>query len=765
MRRDDRRLRVGMTAGLATILFTGLTLFAIGGVSEATPATYGIIPSPSVPGGSSVLQSVSCESRTSCVAVGWSQVGTLDQTLVESWNGTVWSIVSSPDQGSGNNALNSVSCSGSLCLAVGYSTGPSYRQTLVESSQSGAAWTIMASPNQSSFDNFLSGVSCASTAFCEAVGTYNVGAQGYGQNLVETWNGSGFSITPSPDYASNGSQYNQGLDGVSCTSSLFCQASGNWYGGPLIEGWNGSTWSIEFSEADSLNFSGVSCTSTVFCAVVGTTIDYSGLGVYQFPWVESWDGTSWTQDPTSGSGQAETVITGVSCTGPHACVLIGTAHPQIGGSTATGIETWNTYPPTDGNWAWTPTPTQGSNDNQFNGISCPDTSDCAMVGYYSNGSADQTLVENGITPAGAAVTGGTPQSTQVGTPYPVGLQATVVDAGDQPLQGVSVTFSAPASGPSGTFANGMTTDTEPTNASGVATSSTFTANNSGGSFSVAATASGVGGQLTYSLTNLAPPTFTSAAGVSFTQGAFGSFTPAAGGTPIPTITETGLLPDGVTFTGGVLSGTPTSAGTFPITFTADNGISPEGTLDFTLTVDDPPTITSASTATFPEQSPGSFTITTSGIPTPSISETGPLPPGVNFTDHHDGTATISGTSAASTVGSHLVTISASNGIGAAADQSFTLTISGLTVTTTSLPPAARGVPYSVQLQADGGVLPFKWKKEAALPKGLKLSSTGLLSGTPNTRLTTGSYPISLQVQDATKRVHQTATATLSLTVG
>jgi hypothetical protein len=71
-----------MTAGLTTILFTGLTLFAIGGVSEATPATYGIIPSPSVPGGSSVLQSVSCESRTSCVAVGWSQVGTLDQTLV-----------------------------------------------------------------------------------------------------------------------------------------------------------------------------------------------------------------------------------------------------------------------------------------------------------------------------------------------------------------------------------------------------------------------------------------------------------------------------------------------------------------------------------------------------------------------------------------------------------------------------------------------------------------------------------------------------------
>src|SRR5947209_4824023 len=46
-----------------------------------------------------------------------------------------------------------------------------------------------------------------------------------------------------------------------------------------------------------------------------------------------------------------------------------------------------------------------------------------------------------------------------------------------------------------------------------------------------------------------------------------------------------------------------------------------------------PTITSANSATFTIASPASFSVTATGTPTPALSETGPLPSGISFTDN------------------------------------------------------------------------------------------------------------------------------------
>ncbi len=53
---------------------------------------------------------------------------------------------------------------------------------------------------------------------------------------------------------------------------------------------------------------------------------------------------------------------------------------------------------------------------------------------------------------------------------------------------------------------------------------------------------------------------------------------------------------------------------------------------------------------------------------------GPCPRGVTFTDNGDGTATLSGTPAAGTGGAYPITITATNGVGPDATQSFTLTV-------------------------------------------------------------------------------------------
>src|SRR6185437_4896933 len=105
----------------------------------------------------------------------------------------------------------------------------------------------------------------------------------------------------------------------------------------------------------------------------------------------------------------------------------------------------------------------------------------------------------------------------------------------------------------------------------------------------------------------------------FTENVAGSFTVLSTGFPAAAITETGTLPSGVTLVDNsdgtaTLAGTPavSSGGTYVITITADNGIAPAATQRFTLTVDQPPQITSGNSTTFTVGAAGTFGVTASG---------------------------------------------------------------------------------------------------------------------------------------------------------
>jgi len=178
----------------------------------------------------------------------------------------------------------------------------------------------------------------------------------------------------------------------------------------------------------------------------------------------------------------------------------------------------------------------------------------------------------------------------------------------------------------------------------------------------------------FTLTVGQAPAITSANSTTFTVGTAGSFTVTATGSPAPTFTETGALPSGVTLVAatGVLSGTPAAGtgGTYAITITAANGVTPNATQSFTLTVNQAPAITSAATTAFTVGTAGTFTVTATGFPVPTFTETGTLPSGVTLST----AGVLSGTPASATQGSYPITISASNGIGTAATQSFTLTV-------------------------------------------------------------------------------------------
>jgi hypothetical protein len=113
-----------------------------------------------------------------------------------------------------------------------------------------------------------------------------------------------------------------------------------------------------------------------------------------------------------------------------------------------------------------------------------------------------TVTVGAAAPAVVAVLAGSGQSAGINTAFAAALQVKVTDAFGNAVSGVSVTFKAPASGQSGTFAGSGASVTVLTNASGVAAAPVFTANGLTGSYTVKATVSGVIGEADFILTNI-----------------------------------------------------------------------------------------------------------------------------------------------------------------------------------------------------------------------------------------------------------------------
>jgi len=74
-------------------------------------------------------------------------------------------------------------------------------------------------------------------------------------------------------------------------------------------------------------------------------------------------------------------------------------------------------------------------------------------------------------------------------------------------------------------------------------------------------------------------------------------------------------------------------------------------------------ITSPNSATATVGLPFSFSVTTTGCPTPAIRKSGRLPKGLKFQDNHNGTASIAGTPIARMAVTYQVTLRAKNKVG------------------------------------------------------------------------------------------------------
>ena len=302
--------------------------------------SWSIMPSPNTTtaaNSGTLFDGVACANTANCFAVGATQLATGSQrTLVERWNGTTWSIVASPNPAGATRAeLQSVSCpSISSCVAVGHSGAGTFR-TLVEH-WNGTKWSIVASPNPAGATNTsLFGVTCPSPSSCFAVGNSDDPAH---KAVIEHWNGSAWSIMASPNVAGGTITT---LRAVACKSATRCFAVGEDEGGSatttFVELWNGTRWSILSSpnptDATESGLQSVTCSSSATCFSVGTAgFDFSTTTKTL---IERWNGTTWSILASPSPDPSANDLTGVACASTKPCFAVGAK------GSATLIERWN----------------------------------------------------------------------------------------------------------------------------------------------------------------------------------------------------------------------------------------------------------------------------------------------------------------------------------------------------------------------------------------------------------------------------------------
>jgi hypothetical protein len=189
-------------------------------------------------GGAASLSGITCPTATDCVAVGaiTPKGAATSGTLIEAWNGSGWTRQAAPSPVGGglSAALQSASCaSATSCVAVGwrYTAGASSLPTVTAFTEvrSGTTWKLHAIPVPAGRDSALADVSCTSATRCFTVGATMAHANhDYRYPYAAIWNGGTWSAIPVPAVPKTSADFwAGGFGSVACVSATDCVAAGN----------------------------------------------------------------------------------------------------------------------------------------------------------------------------------------------------------------------------------------------------------------------------------------------------------------------------------------------------------------------------------------------------------------------------------------------------------------------------------------------------------------------------------------------------------
>jgi hypothetical protein len=198
---------------------------------------------------------------------------------------------------------------------------------------SGSIWTVVPSPNPSTTsvsNDVLSGVSALSDSEVWAVGSFSCSGQNNVKHtLAEGWNGSAWTVVPSVDVGTRGSE----LLGVAALAANDVWAVGDVSTSAtvngdrtLIEHWNGTAWAVVPSpnpsvEGDNLTAVAAITTANVWAVGYFETNDQSTL----LPLIEHWNGTTWSVATAGVGAAAGTILHGITAIAANDIWAVGEA--------------------------------------------------------------------------------------------------------------------------------------------------------------------------------------------------------------------------------------------------------------------------------------------------------------------------------------------------------------------------------------------------------------------------------------------------------
>ena len=167
-------------------------------------SAWSVVPSPNTNPTYNYLYGVSGTSSDDVWAVGYFHYAS-DQALAMHWDGTSWDIVAVPVVGSVQTHLYAVwAIAPDDVWAVGKYVDvgiPSQIEHALTMHWDGSMWTHVTSPDGGTESNFLNGVEAISANDVWAVGEYQQSVLNRIKTLTEHWDGSVWSIVPSPSEA------------------------------------------------------------------------------------------------------------------------------------------------------------------------------------------------------------------------------------------------------------------------------------------------------------------------------------------------------------------------------------------------------------------------------------------------------------------------------------------------------------------------------------------------------------------------------------
>lgn len=240
-------------------------------------------------------------------------------TLIEHWNGVQWSVVPSPSPGVGTNYLTAISGSSASDLwAVGYYiNNQGYARTLIEHWDS-AQWSIVVSPNVGSYDNVLWNIQALTSNDAWAVGY----SDGYpsSSTLIEHWNGVQWSVVPSPNPAQSVGPVLYGISGTSFNDVWAVGDYGSTDGShntiTLVEHWDGTQWTIVPSP--NLGGLGTNLTNELRDVSAFSQNDAWVVGYFcctadgLITMIQHWDGAQWSVVPSPNPSMDNNHLQGVA---------------------------------------------------------------------------------------------------------------------------------------------------------------------------------------------------------------------------------------------------------------------------------------------------------------------------------------------------------------------------------------------------------------------------------------------------------------------